>query len=184
MSPSSARFLVSSVQPKAKAPQKEVKVSAGRFPLVHKLIQFADIRRHYKDMREALIASNRQAGSYKGWVTRWKKKYEASELAKKKLEIEIAQHLADKQELGDQIREISEKFQGMGTTLAKLEAFEAAVDHLSEMKSVADEQQRATGYWSTNATADLSRAVDTFLETVDEILQEDLNEVDTDDREA
>ena len=175
---------MSSVQSKAKAAQKEVKVSAGRFPLVHKLIQFADIRRHYKDMREALIASNRQAGSYKGWVTRWKKKYEASELAKKKLEIEIAQHLADKQELGDQIREISEKFQGMGTTLAKLAAFEAAVDHLSEMKSVADEQQRATGYWSTNATADLSRAVDTFLDTVDEILQEDLNEVDSDAREA
>ena len=58
----------------------EIKTGAGRFPLVHKLIQFADIRRHYKDMREALIASNRQAGSYKGWVTRWKKKYEASEL--------------------------------------------------------------------------------------------------------
>ena len=106
----------------------EIKTGAGRFPLVHKLIQFADIRRHYKDMREALIASNRQAGSYKGWVTRWKKKYEASELAQKKLEIEIAQHLADKQELADQIREISQKFQGMGTTLAKLEAFEAAVD--------------------------------------------------------
>ena len=119
----------------------QVKTGAGRFPLVHKLIQFADIRRHYKDMREALIASNRQAGSYKGWVTRWKKKYEASELAQKKLEIEIAQHLADKQELADQIREISEKFQGMGTTLAKLEAFEAAVDNLSEMKSVVDEQQ-------------------------------------------
>ena len=176
--------MVSSVQSKAKAAQKEVKVSAGRFPLVHKLIQFADIRRHYKDMREALIASNRQAGSYKGWVTRWKKKYEASELAKKRLELEIAQHLADKQELGDQIREISEKFQGMGSTLAKLEAFEAAVDHLSEMKSVADDQQRATGYWSTNATADLSRAVDTFLDTVDEILREDLNEVDSDGREA
>ena len=72
----------------------------------------------------------------------------------------------------------------MGTTLAKLEAFEAAVDHLSEMKSVADEQQRATGYWSANAMADLSLAVDTFLETVDEILQEDLNEVDSDGREA
>ena len=80
-------------------------------------------------MREALIASNRQAGSYKVGDPR-KKKYEASELAQKKLEIEIAQHLADKQELADQIREISEKFQGMGTTLAKLEAFEAAVDHL------------------------------------------------------
>ena len=175
---------MSSVQPKAKAVRKEVKVSAGRFPLVHKLVQFADIRRHYREMREALVASNRQAGSYKGWVTRWKKKYEASELVEKKLELEIAQHLADKQELGDQIREISEKFQGMGTTLAKLEAFEAAVDHLSEMKSVADEQQRSVGYWSANATADLSRAVDTFLDTVDEILQEDLNEVDSDGREA
>ena len=162
----------------------EIKTGAGRFPLVHKLIQFADIRRHYKDMREALIASNRQAGSYKGWVTRWKKKYEASELAQKKLEIEIAQHLADKQELADQIREISQKFQGMGTTLAKLEAFEAAVDNLSEMKSVADEQQRATGYWSEKATKDLSRAVDTFLDTVDEILREDLNEGQSNRHEA
>ena len=52
------------------------------------------------------------------------------------------------------------------------------------MKSVADEQQRSVGYWSANATADLSRAVDTFLDTVDEILQEDLNEVDSDGREA
>ena len=166
------------------AASSEVKTSAGRFPLVHKLIQFADIRRHYKDMREALIASNRQAGSYKGWVTRWKKKYEASELAQKKLEIEIAQHLADKQELADQIREISEKFQGMGTTLAKLEAFEAAVDNLSEMKSVADEQQRATGYWGAKATEDLNRAVDNFLDTVDEILREDLNEGQSSRHEA
>ena len=76
----------------------EIKTGAGRFPLVRKLIRFADIRRQYKDMRETLIASIRQAGSYKGWVNRWKKTYEASELAQKKLEIEIetAQHLADK----------------------------------------------------------------------------------------
>ena len=80
----------------------EIKTGAGRFPLVHKLIQFADIRRHYKDMREALIASNRQAGYHKCWVTRWKKKYEASELALKKLEIKITQHLADKGDLLDQ----------------------------------------------------------------------------------
>ncbi len=164
---------------KTKASDKGAKVSAGRFPLVHKLVQFADIRRHYREMREALVTSNREAGAYKGWVTRWKKKHEAAELEKKKLEIEIAQHLADKQELGDQIREISEKFKGMGTTLAKLEAFEAAVDHLSEMKSVADDQKRASGHWSPNATEDLSRAVDTFLETVDEILQEDFTNVDS-----
>ena len=41
----------------------EIKTGAGRFPLVHKLIQFADIRRHYKDMREALIASIAQQGA-------------------------------------------------------------------------------------------------------------------------
>ena len=72
----------------------------------------------------------------------------------------------------------------MGTTLAKLEAFEAAVDNLSEMKFVADEQQRATGYWSEKATKDLSRAVDTFLDTVDEILREDLNEGQSNRHEA
>ena len=160
------------------------KISAAKFPLVHKLLEFADLRRHYRKMREALVASNRQAGSYKGWVTRWKKKYESSELAKKRLELEIAQHLADKQELGDQIRDISKKFQGMGATLAKLEAFESAVEHLSEMKSIADEQKRATGYWGANATADLSRAVDTFLDTVDEILQEDLSGSESVDRAA
>ena len=166
------------------AKSEQVKTGAGRFPLVHKLVQFADIRRHYKEMREALIAANRQTGSYKGWVTRWKKKFEASELEQKRLEIEIAQHLADKQELADQIREISEKFQGMGTTLAKIEAFEAAVDNLSEMKSVADEQQRVTGYWSEKAIKDLSRAVDTFLDTVDEILREELNEGQSNRHEA
>ena len=37
------------------ATSAEVKTGAGRFPLVHKLIQFADIRRHYKEMREAFF---------------------------------------------------------------------------------------------------------------------------------
>ena len=163
---------------------KEENISAGRFPLVHELVKFADIRRHYREMREALKASNRSKGSYQGWVTRWKNKFEASELKNQKLEIEIKQVLSDKQQLGDQIREISEKFQGMGQTLAKLEAFEAAVDHLSEIKAIADDQQRATGHWSANATQDLSRAVDTFLETVDEILQEDSDENRSEDAES
>lgn len=170
-------------KPKSNEKAKEENISAGRFPLVHELVKFADIRRHYREMREALKASNRSKGSYQGWVTRWKNKFQASELERQKLEIEIKQHLSDKQQLGDQIREISEKFQGMGQTLAKLEAFEAAVDHLAEIKSVADDQQRATGHWSANATQDLSRAVDTFLETVDEILQEDSGENELEDIE-
>ena len=174
--------------PRAKAKSSEqaddANISARRFPLVHELVQFADIRKHYREMREALKASNRSKGSYKSWVTRWKNKFEASELEKQKLEIEIKQVLSDKQQLGDQIREISEKFQGMGQTLAKLEAFEAAVDHLAETKAIADDQQRATGHWGANATQDLSRAVDTFLETVDEILQEDSGENKSEDAES
>ena len=164
------------------SPQKEKKTGAGRFPLVRKLVHFADLRRNYREMREALIASNRQAGSYKGWVTRWKRKYESSELEKRKLDLEIEQHLADKQELGDQIRDISAKFQLMGTTLVKLEAFEAAVDHLSEMKSVADQHKRVHGCWNMNAMDDLSQSVDTFLDTVEEILQEDLIESSSEDQ--
>ena len=58
-----------------------------RFPLVHKLVQFADLRRYYWEMREALKASNRQAGAYKGWVTRWKNTAEGLELERKRLEV-------------------------------------------------------------------------------------------------
>jgi hypothetical protein len=38
-------------------------------------------------MREALKASNRQAGAYKGWVTRWKNTAEGLELERKRLEV-------------------------------------------------------------------------------------------------
>jgi len=155
-------------------------VSAGRFPLVHKLVTFAALRRYYREMREALKASNRQAGAYKGRCTRLKRECEDLERKTKRLEIEIVQHLTDKHKLGNQVREISEKFQSIGTTLAKLEALEAAIDDLSKMKSVADEEQQAKGYWTTNAIKDLIRAVDSFLETVDKILLEDLNRDDSD----
>ena len=34
----------------AKDQSKEIKIGAGRFPLVHKLIEFADIRRNYAEI--------------------------------------------------------------------------------------------------------------------------------------
>ena len=161
--------------PDKAATAEEVKTRAGQFPLVHKLTKLFDIQRYYTDMRKALIAANRQAGAYKGWVTRWKNKFEEAELGKQKLEIEKKQLVHEKQVLAHEIREIGQKFKDMGKTLAKLEAFEAAVDHLTAMKIAADEQQRSDGYQSTKSTEDLSRAVDIFLETVNEILQEDLS---------
>jgi hypothetical protein len=61
----------------------EKPIGARRFPLVHKLIQFADLRRYYSEMREALKSANRQAGSYKGWVTRFKNKAKGLELERR-----------------------------------------------------------------------------------------------------
>ena len=152
---------------------KEAKTGASRFPLVHKLVQFADLRRYYAEMREALKASNRQAGAYKGWVTRWKNKYEGVELEKKRLEVEIESHLHDKKVLTDQLQKISTDYQAMGNTLAKLEHFENAINELRRLKLVADEQGLTAGYWSANANSDLRAGVDDFLEAVDEIMDDD-----------
>jgi hypothetical protein len=152
---------------------KEAKTGAGRFPLVHKLIQFADLRRYYAEMREALKASNRQAGAYKGWVTRWKNKAEGLELEKKRLEVEVESHLHDKKVLSDQLQRITEDYQAMGTVLAKLEHFENAIDDLRRLKLVADEQGLTAGYWSANAQSDLRAGVDNFLEAVDEIMDDE-----------
>ena len=149
------------------------KNGAGRFPLVHKLVQFADLRRHYAEMREALKDSNRQAGAYKGWVTRWKNKAAALELQRKQLEVEVERHLHDKKVLSDQLRDISEDYQAMGTVLAKLEHFENAVDELRRLKLVADEQVISAGYWSANAQNDLRTGVDNFLEAVDELMDDE-----------
>jgi hypothetical protein len=151
---------------------KEVKTGSGRFPLVHKLVKFADLRRYYSDMREALKASNRQAGAYKGWVTRWKNKATALELEKKQLDAEIEKHLHDKKVLSDQLRKITEDYQSMADILSKLEHFENAVDELRRLKLVADEQVLSAGYWSANAQNDLRSGVDNFLEAVDEIMED------------
>ncbi|MHA3960857.1 hypothetical protein [Synechococcus sp. LTW-G] len=147
--------------------------AAKRFPLVHKLVQFADIRRYYAEMREALKDSNRQAGAYKGWVTRWKNKAEGLELERKRLEVEVETHLHDKKVLSEQLRAITEDYQAMGTVLAKLEHFENAIDELRRLKLVADEQSLSAGYWSANAQNDLRTGVDDFLEAVDEIMDDE-----------
>ena len=144
-----------------------------RFPLVHKLVQFADLRRYYGEMREALKASNRQAGAYKGWVTRWKNTAEGFEIERKRLEVEVETHLHDKKVLSEQLRAISEDYQSMGTVLAKLEHFENAVDELRRLKLVVDEQSLSVGYWSAKAQNDLRSGVDDFLEAVDQLMDDE-----------
>jgi len=124
-------------------------------------------------MREALKSANRQAGSYKGWVTRWKNKAKGLELERKRLAIEVESHVHDKKVLSEQLRSISENYQAMDKVLAKLEHFENAVNDLRRMKLVADEQSIFTGYWSANAQKDLRLGVDNFLEAVDEVIDDE-----------
>jgi chromosome segregation ATPase len=159
----------------AKTPSSPARreTASKRFPLVHKLVQFADLRRYYAEMREALKDSNRQAGAYKGWVTRWKNKAEGLELERKRLEVEVETHLHDKKVLSEQLRAITEDYQAMGTVLAKLEHFESAIDELRRLKFEADEQSLTAGYWSANAQNDLRTGVDDFLEAVDEIMDDE-----------
>ena len=156
-------------------PAKEIKTGAGRFPLVHKLVEFADIRRHYSEMRKALIDSNRQGGAYKGWITRWKNRYNKENLENQKLKIEIKQLWQDKKELADQIKDVSEKYKGMAVTLNKLQRFEDAVDQLRDLKLVVDDQVDSQGHWSSNSMLDLKQGVENFLQAVDKIVNDDVN---------
>ena len=157
-------------------PSKENLTSASRFPLVHKLIEFADIRRKYTEMRKALITSNRQAGASKGWITRWKNKYNKANLDIKRLEVEKEQLWLDNKDLTGQIQGLTEEYQGMSKILVKIEKFENAVDQLRDLKLVVDEQVASQGHWSSNSMLDMQRGVDNFLEAADEILNEDLKD--------
>ena len=106
-------------------------------------------------MREALKSANRQTGSYKGWVTRWKNEAEGLELERKRLAVEVESHVHEKKVLSEQLRSISEDYQAMGMVMSKLEHFENAVNDLRRMKLLADEQSIFTGYWSATLNAKL-----------------------------
>lgn len=148
----------------------EAITSASKFPLVHRIIELVDFKYWYALLRDTLIASNKKAGAYKGWVTRWKNKYINSELEKEQLVIEIKQLNHDKIMLSDQIRESARKFESFGPTLAKLDRFEKAVDELRRSKYDADKQVQDQGRWSVNTMLDVQNALNSFIESVDEIM--------------
>ncbi len=153
--------------------EDEINTSAKQFPLVHKLIKFADLRQNYSDMRQALKKANSKSGGYKSWITRWKNRYHKANLEIQKLEIEKKQLWQDKKELSDQIKEISQKYQSMGSTYKKLRDFENAVDQLRDIKLSIDDQVTSAGTWTSNSMVDLKTAVENFLEAVDEIINEE-----------
>ena len=148
----------------------EAITSAKKFPLVHKIIELVDFKYWYALLRDTLIASNRKAGAYKGWVTKWKNKYVNSELKNEQLLLEIKQLDHDKVMLTDQIRESARKFESLGPTVAKLDRFEEAVEELRRSKYDADRQVQDQGRWSVNTMLDVQNALNSFIESVDEIM--------------
>ena len=144
-------------------PDEFRRTAAGRFPLVHRLITFAELRRWYAEMREALKTSNRQRGGYKGWMTQWKKKVAT-------LESENLALQKEKEDLAENLRDVKIKYQGFAPLLSKLQRFEDAVNELRRLKLVVDEQVIDAGYWPRNTTEDLHRGVDNFLEDVDDLM--------------
>ena len=151
----------------------EAITSASKFPLVHRIIELVDFKYWYSLLRDTLIASNRKAGAYKGWVTKWKNKYVNSEIKNEQLMVEIRQLDHDKLMLTEQIRESAEKFKSFGPTVAKLERFEKAVDELRRSKYNADRQVHDHGRWSVNTMLDVQNALNSFIESVDEIMNVD-----------
>ena len=145
------------------APENGVKAtSATRFPLAHKLLQFADLRRYYAEMREALKTANRRAGAQQGLVT--KKDQQLMELRAENEEL-----LAYKKRTESEIAEMATRFRNFETRVQQAEKLELAIDTLRQMKNVVDGQVVGSGYMSINAMRDLSKGVEHFLETVEEV---------------
>jgi len=72
--------------------------------------------------------------------------------------------------LTDQIRESARKFESLGPTVAKLDRFEEAVEELRRSKYDADRQVQDQGRWSVNTMLDVQNALNSFIESVDEIM--------------
>lgn len=145
------------------------KTGASRFPLVHKLIHFADLRNFYKDMREALKAANRRAGAQQGLVTKARKKIEGLQLQLAAVEQERLELLAYRkraeQEAG-QLAELLPRFRGR---LLQVQQIEQALTNLADVKEAVDQQDRHSGSPTRQSMQDLKRAVENLLERADAV---------------
>ena len=145
------------------APENGVKAtSANRFPLAHKLLTFADLRRYYASMREALKTANRRAGAQKGLVTRKDKQLMQLQAEKQEL-------LAYNERVRGENAEMAAALSNVQIRVQQAERLDLAIDALRQRKNVVDGQVIGSGYLSTNAMHDLSKGVEDFLEAVEEI---------------
>lgn len=153
----------------SKPPADIDQTAAKRFPLVHQLIHFADLRNFYREMREALISANRRAGAQKGLVTKAKKKIAQLEAEMTILEQERDELLRYRQQVEQEANQISAVLPRLKGKLLQVRQIEQALENLADIKEAVDQQEQAHGGPTRQSTEDLKRAVERLLERADAV---------------
>lgn len=172
-----------SAMPSGRQPPAEIdKTAARRFPLVHKLVHFADLRNFYRDMREALISANRRAGAQQGLVTKAKKKIAKLEAELSQLEKERNDLLNYREQVEQEANQISALLPRLKGRLLQVQQIEQALENLADIKEAVDQQERANGGPSRQSSEDLRRAVERLLERADavEFFEETVEDLEAD----
>ena len=161
------------------------KTAARRFPLVHKLIHFVDLRNFYREMREALITANRRAGAQQGLVTKAKKKIAKLEQDIALLEAERDDLLAYRQRAEEEAGQIASVLPRLKARLLQVQQIEQALENLADIKEAIDQQDRANGGPSSQTAEDLKRAIERLLERADavEFFEESIEAMEADDND-
>ncbi len=168
--------------PSGRKPPAEIdKTAARRFPLVHQLVHFADLRNVYREMREALISANRRAGAQQGLVTKAKKRIEKLQSELTLLEQERDELVAYRQRVEQDANEIAELLPRLKDRLLQVQQIEQALDNLADIKAAVEQQETANGGPTRQSSEDLRRAVERLLERADavEFLDEPVDVIDT-----
>ena len=165
-----------------KPPADIEKTAARRFPLVHKLIHYADLRNFYREMRDALITANRRAGAQQGLVTKAKKKITKLEEDIARLEKERDDLLAYRQRAEDEADQIASVLPRLKARLLQVQQIEQALENLADIKEAVDQHDRANGGPSSQSIEDLKRAVERLLERADavEFFEESIEDIESD----
>ena len=166
----------------SRKPSAEIdKTAARRFPLVHKLIHFADLRNFYREMRGALITANRRAGAQQGLVTKANKIIARLEAEMNLLEQERDDLLAYRQRAEAEAAQIASVLPRLKARLLQVQQIEQTLDNLADIKEAVDQQDRANGGPSSQSIDDLKRAVERLLERADavEFFEASIDEIET-----
>ncbi|MGB5136800.1 MAG: hypothetical protein WBN89_16705 [Prochlorococcaceae cyanobacterium] len=153
----------------SKSPAGIDKTSVRRFPLVHQLIHFADLRNFYREMRDALDSANRRAGAQQGLVTKAKKKIAALEAELERVEEERDDLLAYRKQTEIENEQISNVLPRLKNRLLQVQQIEQALENLADIKEAVDQQERASGGPTHQSVEDLKRAVERLLERADAV---------------